>query len=318
MELRHLRAFVEVAGKRHFGRAAEAMNLTQPALTQRIQSLEREVGLRLFERGPREVRLTAAGQVLLPYAKNLVQIEDRALRELKDSAAGLAGRLRIAYLSHGPVAMPGKVVAEFRRRYPTVWVETTSGHSGWNAERLADGLVDAAFINPGFAGIPTESPDGITVRLLRRDTVLVAMPRSHQLAELEEVPVKALRRERLIMFSSTTFQAFSARLERWLARHIGADPNVVAHEPPDQALEAVARSTSLITFANGSRAESAPVPGVAYRRLTPEPLIDFGVAYVRDDKSPTVANLLQLIDEIAEYDPGEVPAGSELLSADKP
>jgi DNA-binding transcriptional LysR family regulator len=293
------------------------MNLTQPALTQRIQSLEREVGLQLLVRGAREVRLTPAGQVLLPYAKNLIQVEDRALRELKDSAAGLAGRLRIAYLSHGPVAIPGKVVAEFRRRYPTVWVETTSGHSGWNAERVIDGVVDAAFINPGFAGIVEEPPGGVAVRLLSRDMVMAAMPGSHQLAELEKIPVTALRREPLIMFSSTTFQAFSARLERWLARHIGADPNVVAHEPPDQALEAVARSTSLITFATGSRAESAPVPGVAYRRLSPEPLIDFGVAYVRDDKSPMLANLLLLIDEIAAYDPGEVPAGSELLIADK-
>jgi hypothetical protein len=56
------------------------------------------------------------------------------------------------------------------------------------------------------------------------------------------------------------------------------------------------------------------VPGIGYRRLSPEPLIDFGVAFARDDQSPTLANFLQLIDEIAGCEPAEVPEGSELLS----
>jgi hypothetical protein len=118
------------------------------------------------------------------------------------------------------------------------------------------------------------------------------------------------------MFPSSSYRDFPATLERWLAGHIGAEPNVVAHEPPDQALEAVAQSTSLITFANGARAESAPVPGIAYRRLSPEPLIDFGLAYFRDDESLALANLLRLIEEMAEGEPGEVPDGSEVLAAD--
>jgi len=79
---------------------------------------------------------------------------------------------------------------------------------------------------------------------------------------------------------------------------------------------AVAHSTSVITFANGARAQSAPVPGIAYRRLSPEPLIDFGLAYFRDDESLALANLLRLIDEMAEGEPGEVPGGSEVLAAE--
>jgi hypothetical protein len=128
--------------------------------------------------------------------------------------------------------------------------------------------------------------------------------------------VNALRREPLIIFASSSYRDFSGTLERWLAGQIGAEPKIVAHEPPDQALEAVAQSTSLITFANGSRAESAPVPGIAYRRLLPEPLIDFGLAYFRDDESPALANLLRLIEEMAEGEPGDVPDGSEVLAAE--
>ena len=73
MELRQLRAFVEVAGQGHFGRAAQRLHLTQPSLTQRIQALEREVGVQLLERSAREVRLTAAGTMLLPHAQSLVR-----------------------------------------------------------------------------------------------------------------------------------------------------------------------------------------------------------------------------------------------------
>jgi DNA-binding transcriptional LysR family regulator len=315
MELRQLRAFVAVATEGHFGRAAARLNLTQPGLTLRIQALERELGAQLFERSAREVQLTAAGTALLPHARSLIRMEDRALRELKDQADGIAGRLRISYLSYGAVTFPGTVVAEFRRRYPTVHVETTTDHSELNTQRLRDGLVDAAFIHPTFAGTP-DLPEGIAVRLVRRDRVMLALATNHHLARLEQIPVKALRLEPLLGLPPSPYRSFAVILERWLARQMGAEPNVVAYEPYDQALEAVARSNSLLAFVNGSRAASLPVPGLVYRRLTPEPLIDFGIAYFQDDDSPRLANLLRIIGEMPEGDPGEVPEGSEVLTAD--
>jgi DNA-binding transcriptional LysR family regulator len=315
MELRQLRAFVAVATEGHFGRAAVRLNLTQPGLTLRIQALEKELGTQLLERNAREVQLTAAGTLLLPHAKSLLRIEDRALRDLKDQADGIAGRLRIAYLSGGAIAIPGKIVAEFRRRYPTVQVDTWSDHSGLNAQRLREGLVDAAFIHPGFVGLRNNPDEGIALRLLSRDNVVLALSPNHHLAKLERVPVKALRREPLVIFASSQYKAFIVELERWLATEMGGAANIVAHEPPDQAIEVVARSSSLITFANGARTPSTAVPGIAYRRLLPEPLIDFGLAYFRDDESPSLANLLRLIDEMAAGQPGDVPEDSVLLAA---
>src|ERR1700694_4987712 len=126
VELRKLRAFGAVAGEGPFGRAAARLNLTQPGLTLRIQALEKELGAHLLERSAREVQLTAAGTALLPHARSLLRIEDRALRELKDQADGIAGRLRVSYLLPGAVTFPGKLIAEFRRRHPTMHVETTA------------------------------------------------------------------------------------------------------------------------------------------------------------------------------------------------
>ena len=315
MELRQLKAFVAVATEGHFGRAAAKLNLTQPGLTLRIQALEKELGAQLLERSAREVQLTAAGTVLLPHARSLLRIEDRALRELRDQADGVVGRLRISYVAYGAVAFPAEVIAEFRRRFPKVQVETTVGNSATNAEYLRNGSVDAAFIYPGYIGAGDSTPDGLAVRLLQRDAVLLALSPNHPLAGLDEIPVTALRRQPLIMFPTSPGQSAVRSMLRVLARLMGGEPNIVAYEPPDQALEAVAHSTSLISFANGSRAVSSPVPGIAYRRTSPAMYLDFGLAYSRDDGPLLLADLLRVIDEMAKGEPGDLPEGSELLTA---
>src|SRR5258708_27360172 len=136
MELRNARAYVSVAHEGHFGRAAVSLNITQPALTQGIQVLERELGIQLLTRSSREVRLTAAGEALREHANMLVQEEGRALREMKDHVAGIAGRIRMSYLTVWNLGLPANIVAEFRRRYPAVLLETTSGYSKPNVARV--------------------------------------------------------------------------------------------------------------------------------------------------------------------------------------
>ena len=80
MELRHLRYFVGVAEEQHFGRAAERLHVAQPALSRQIQDLEREMGFLLFDRLPRGVRLSAAGNVFLSDARRILQDVDDAKR----------------------------------------------------------------------------------------------------------------------------------------------------------------------------------------------------------------------------------------------
>jgi hypothetical protein len=135
------------------------------------------------------------------------------------------------------------------------------------------------------------------------------------LAQLELIPMTALRREPLVMLPTSPGPSATRTFISVLTRLKGGEPNIVAYEPPDQALETVALSTSLVTFANGSRATSAPVPGVAYRPISPALFMDFGLAYFREDESPALANLLRLIDDMAKDEPGPLPDGSELVTA---
>jgi DNA-binding transcriptional LysR family regulator len=306
MELRQLRAFVQVATSGHFGRAAERLHVTQPALTQRIQSLEGELGLQLLERNAREVRLTPAGAVLLPHAMRLIQVEEQGLRALKAYSSGMVGRLRFAYPSAGDVATAGVIIAEYRRRFPGVDVETISGSSGANLKLLRDSSVDAAVVL-----IASTRPEGIETRRVRREEMILAIGAEHPLARMERVPVKALRGEPFGLPPSAANTELIGDVRRWLVRHIGEELNVVSEQPNELTIEAVARSGSLAILVV-RRYATMPKAGIAYRSMSPAPLLELAVAYRRDDPSPNLANLLKVVDDLAIDDSG-LPEDGELV-----
>ena len=303
MELRQLRAFVEVANQGHFGHAAQRLNLTQPALTQRIQALERELGRHLLERNAREVRLAPAGVLLLPHARQLLQVEDRALKDLKRFAAGITGRVRIAYQSAGDVAIAASVIAEYRRRFPEVEVETTSGSTGPNINLIEEGAADAAFVL-----LPRECPPGIEARTIRREEIILAMRLDHHLAQMEPVPVEALRGEPIGLPPAWANPHVVGALGRWLVCRTGAELNVVSEDPTELAIETVARSGTA-SILQVRRYIAIPAEGIAYRSISPAPIVELVVAYRYGDQSPTLANLLRVVEEIAPFDPSSAPDG---------
>src|SRR5687767_13944001 len=95
MELRHLEAFAAVASHQHFTRAAAAVGVAQPSLSQQIMALEAEIGTRLFDRAGRRVRLTDAGQALLPYATRILALVEEARGALTEQADLRRGRVTI-------------------------------------------------------------------------------------------------------------------------------------------------------------------------------------------------------------------------------
>src|SRR4029077_5208649 len=107
MELRHLRYFVAVGEGQHYGRAAERLDIAQPALSRQIQDLEKELGFMLFERLPRGVRLSAAGKMYLKDAGRILPEVAEARRRAERVATGKAGTLRVGFVEmlswHGVV-----------------------------------------------------------------------------------------------------------------------------------------------------------------------------------------------------------------------
>jgi DNA-binding transcriptional LysR family regulator len=303
VELRQLRAFVEIASQGHFGHAAQRLNLTQPALTQRIQALERELGEHLLERNARGVRLAPAGVLLLPHARQLVQVEDRALRDLKSFQAGITGRVQIAYQAAGDIATAAAVIAEYRRRFPEVEVETTAGSSGPNLRLIQDGGADVAFVL-----LPRERPPGVEARTIRREEVIAAMRTDHHLAQMDPVPIEALRGEPLGLPPPWANPHLIAALRPWLVSHTGAELNVVSQDPTELAIETVARSASALIL-QVRRYVGTPAEGMTFRSLSPSPLVELAIVYRSGDLSPTVANVLKVVEELAPFDPSTAPDG---------
>jgi DNA-binding transcriptional LysR family regulator len=137
MELRQLRYFVTVATELNFGRAANRLHIAGPSLSQQIKALERDLGVRLFDRDRRSVTLTACGEALLPQARELLAQAD----ELRRSAAGMAARepVRLGYVNWRPDDLLTRVTGVAQLHVDT-WVLPSHAQ----ARRVADGSIDLA------------------------------------------------------------------------------------------------------------------------------------------------------------------------------
>lgn len=178
MDLQQLRYVVEVASASSFTRAAERCFVTQSALSHQIAALERELGQRLFVRSSRSVRTTEAGEAFLVHAKTAVIAADDA-REAAAAAAGrVVGTLRLGVIPTASAVPVPRVISRFRAAHPDARVELSVGNSDTLADAVRRGDLDVALL-----GLRAEVlPKGVSVRELRRERLVVAVPPMHRLA----------------------------------------------------------------------------------------------------------------------------------------
>ncbi len=169
MELRQLRYFVTVAELRHFGRAADQLRIVQPAVSQQVARLERELGLQLFDRSHRQIALTADGEAFLPYAHRVLDAVGRAGRAAADLAAGTSGVLRVGS-SEGLGVHLEDILTAFRERRPAATVTLSTGTTPAKLDAVAAGQLDAAFVR---AAAPT---GGVTTHWLWDEPLVLAVP----------------------------------------------------------------------------------------------------------------------------------------------
>ena len=189
MELRHLRYFLAVAETRNFTRAAARCFVAQSALSQQIARLEKDVGSELFSRTSRSVRLTAAGDLLVPLARRILTDVDHAQEEL-DALGGLRrGRLRLGLVQTlaGPLDMV-EVMAEYHARHPGIDYHIVNATSTDMAAAVASGGLDLAVV--GLR--PQQLPEGLDHRVLGSDPLVVIVPADHGLADREAVDLAEL------------------------------------------------------------------------------------------------------------------------------
>ncbi|THA33961.1 LysR family transcriptional regulator [Streptomyces sp. A1547] len=187
MELRQLSYFVTVAEELHFGRAADRLHIVQSAVSQQVRRLERELGADLFDRSPRHVRLTGAGERLLPEARAVLAAAERARAAVREGA-GL--RLRLGS-STGLGEYLDRVLGDLAVLAPETAVQLVSAPTRDRLEQVADGRLDAAFIRS------LEPAPGVRILPLWEDPLVAALPAAHPLARETELAISDLAGLRL-------------------------------------------------------------------------------------------------------------------------
>ncbi|MEW2156385.1 LysR family transcriptional regulator [Streptomyces sp. NPDC007189] len=280
MELRQLSYFVAVAEELHFGKAAERLHIVQSAVSQQIQRLERELGAELFDRSPRRVRLTGAGERLLPEARAVLAAAEKA----RAAVAAPAG-LRLG-TSTGLGAHLDRVLAAFAERAPEVPVELVSLPAEERLNRVAAGRLDAAFVRSA------EPPDGVRVVPLWPDPLVAALPAGHPLAARDEIRLADLAGLPLALTPRRTNPAL-VDLVLGACRAAGFEPvpGPAGGTLHDTLATIGARPLWTVVFASHARVLATPrVAYVPFR--APGLALATGLAVPAADPSPHLENLL--------------------------
>jgi len=292
MELRHLRYFVAVAEEGSLTLAAQKrLHTAQPSLSRQIHDLELELGVQLLNRGPRGVELTAAGRVFLDHARvALLQVEaagEAARRAAQPARMSFA----LGFLTGYEMDWLPAVMGMLRAELPSAEVTIHSQDSPDLAAGLMRGKIDLAFLRP------EKQAPGLKFRLLRKDPLIVLMPRDHALAARSSVRPQDIAGETFIGVSAIRAPTLHAVIGEY-AKRTG-----IALKPDHQA-ENIAMAISLVASTGSiclmplyaknllpKTIVSRPIQGAP-------PMVELVLGYSEANTSPLLKFLLSKVDEL--------------------
>ncbi|MGO2859982.1 MAG: LysR family transcriptional regulator [Brevibacterium sp.] len=286
--LDQVRCFVAVAEHLHFGRAAEALSMTQPPLSRQVQKLERFVGVDLLERDNRRVVLTAAGEAFLDNARVLLAMSDRAPQDARRIASGQWGRLSVGFTAASGFGILGSLVTAIEESFPGIDLDLHEMVTGEQLENLAEGRIDLGL------GRLDSTPPSVQSELLLAERLLLAVPKDHPLAQLER-PLRKddVTGQPLIMHSATRATYFYDLL----VRHFPIDHHMVRH-----SLSQVLTMINLVADNHGiafvpESAALVSVPGVRYLAFEDlsEEIVELKALWNTQTKNPALKQVVSLL-----------------------
>ncbi len=293
MELRQIRYFLALAEECHFGRAAARLHVAQPALSQQIKQLEKDLGIALFVRSTRHVALTEAGRELVEHARLLAAEEERARRHMTELATGRAGRVSIGFIGTATYDLLPRVARTVRARLPGITMDLRGELLTPDlVEGLSAGTYDLAVLR-GTAG-----HEDIRTTLLRSESLVAVLPSHHPLADRRSISLQALAGEPFVIHP-----ARSAMYDRVLAacRRAGFQPS---------SLMEVGETATLVVFVAAGHgvalvpasAQSLSLGSVAYVPITEDESVDLVLAGRARGSTPAVEQVSAVIERCA-HDP---------------
>jgi DNA-binding transcriptional LysR family regulator len=290
MELRHLRYFVAVAEELNFTRAAARLGIGQPPLSQQIRDLEAELGILLFHRVPHGAELTEAGREFLAEARGILSGAERAKEVARRAHRGEIGRLALGFTGSAAFnPLVSATIRNFRRSWPKVLLSLEEQNTFRLLERLVRGDLDAAFIRPA-----AQDPEGVRVRRLPDEPMLIALPASHPLAAEAALPLTALASEPFVLFPRGVGLSLYDQIVQ-SCRTAGFDPVIGQEAPQISSVVNLVAADLGVSIVPQSIAQIA-LDGVVYRPiLGPAPTASLALATPRDSRSTLTRNLLSLL-----------------------
>ncbi|MGX9899581.1 LysR family transcriptional regulator [Arthrobacter sp. SA17] len=287
IQLRHLRSFVELAGELHFGRAAEALGIAQPALSGHIQKLEAGLGTRLFHRTSRSVELTPAGTVLHERATRILRQTARDLLEVRSVGQGQSGVLHIGFASSTLPLGLAEQIQTYRHNYPNVRVRLHEGFTSHLMDILLQGEIDAAFVRD-----PDPLP-GVLTQPITSEPFNAILSVNHPLAKAETLTGQDIGDEAFIYYpESAGILAYGLNLSP--VTEAGKHPHIIqeaSHWATIMHLVGVGLGVTIAplsaTFTAPSTVRAIPLTGTAARSTV-------HIAWRQHDDRPIVQNFLHL------------------------
>ncbi|WP_186293112.1 LysR substrate-binding domain-containing protein [Brevibacterium aurantiacum] len=260
MEIQQVRAFLAVAEELHFGRAAARLGVLQPPLSRTIRALEDELGVSLFQRTTRNVRLSPEGEALIEPARKMLEYQSLAVDSVQRAAAGETGRISFGFARSSSRALAAALVTASRGRSPGIVFSLESNvFAEEGLARLVEGTLDLALVRWD------KQPPGVTGRPVMIERLCAALPEGHRLAERSSLRVDELADEDFITLPahpSSTLRENTLRL----CHEAGFTPRLAQAAPDSQTIGAlVAAGLGIsITFdsvsANTREAGTVAVP----------------------------------------------------------
>lgn len=288
MELRQIQYFVAIAELEHFGRASERLRIAQPALSRQMKLLQQELGVELFERLARGVRLTEAGRVLLTHLREVNRQIAVAVTATKAAAAGRLGTLRLGVIE--VAAWQGLVpdaIRRYRTAFPEVELILSCFDSAAQLTAIRRGGLDAGFLY--------NAPDdpSLEVQKLRYDPVVLAVHEASPLAARKDLSIRELAGEPFIGFHRHLSPRYFDDMQMAF-RKAGIEPRIVTETATEADMLALVGSGMGVAFINSAQSWRPP-HSVRFVEVA-DFRVGLELCFVRlkENVSPTLAHMAQL------------------------
>ncbi|MBD1381729.1 LysR family transcriptional regulator [Metabacillus arenae] len=195
MELRQLRYFMEVAEREHVSEAAEHLHVAQSAISRQIANLEGELGVSLFEREGRNVKLTPIGKIFLKHTKTAMKAIEYAKKQIDEYLDPERGTIRIGFPTSLASQLLPNVISAFKEKHPNVAFQLRQGSYKFLIEAVKNREIDLAFLGP----VPKNDPD-IAGNILFTENFSALLPTSHPLSKRSSLNLSDLRTDAFVLF----------------------------------------------------------------------------------------------------------------------